>query len=30
MDAEGHELEALRGSEKTLNNTEYVSVDFGE
>ena len=29
MDAEGHELEALRGSEKTLNNTEYVSVDFG-
>lgn len=30
MDAEGHELEALKGSEKTLNNTEYVSVDFGK
>lgn len=29
MDAEGHELEALRGSENTLINTEYVSVDFG-
>ena len=30
MDAEGHELEALKGSEKTLNNTEFVSVDFGQ
>lgn len=30
MDAEGHELQALKGAESTLKTTMFISVDFGE
>ena len=29
IDAEGHELEVLRGSEKLLNKIKFISVDYG-
>ena len=29
LESEGYELEILEGSKKTLNNIEYISVDYG-
>ena len=29
IDAEGHELEVLRGSEQLLNKIKFISVDYG-
>ena len=29
LEAEGHELEVLKGSISTLKNTEYITVDYG-
>ena len=29
IDAEGHELEVIKGAEKILNNIEYITVDMG-
>ena len=29
IEAEGHELEVLKGSKNTLKNTEYITVDYG-
>tara|TARA_B000000532_G_scaffold243840_1_gene241151 strand:+ start:10741 stop:11607 length:867 start_codon:yes stop_codon:yes gene_type:complete len=29
LEAEGHELEVLKGSKNTLINTEYITVDYG-
>ena len=29
LEAEGHEIEVLKGSVNTLKNTEYITVDYG-
>ena len=29
LEAEGHELEILKGAMETLKNTKYITVDYG-